>query len=223
MATTPNIGLYKPTRDDYVSVQRDLSNNYELIDDAIGQNNTLINDMDIIVNGNTASVNVTAGQFVTVRNSTIAGITDGIYKAKVNVSSGTSFTSSNLENITGGALNSLNEKFAISSYTASQAITMNGGKGSVAGTDIVVRKNESMCQFFINTTGTSIENGNLFFTIANLGIRPRGVFYAQLINTATYKPVTNGCVYFNTNGEVRYYGDSLSNLGLSISATYIPF
>lgn len=110
MATTPNIGLYKPTRDDYISVQRDLSNNYELIDSAVGQNNTVINDMDIIVNGNTASVNVTAGQFVTVRNSTIVGITDGIYKAKDNVASGTVFTSSNLENITGGALNALIER-----------------------------------------------------------------------------------------------------------------
>lgn len=111
MATTPNIGLYKPTRDDYVSVQRDLSNNYDLIDAAVGQNNTLLNDMDIVINGSSSSDNVTKGQFVTVRNSTITGITDGVYRSKSNKSSGTAFTSSDLEQVTSGTLNFLNEKY----------------------------------------------------------------------------------------------------------------
>lgn len=114
MATSNNLGLYLPVREDYISVKRDLSDNYEVIDAAVGE-------LDVIINGNTASVNVTSGQFVTVINSTITGITDGIYKATANVSAGTAFTSSNLQSVTSGALNDLN----------SQISTLNGNIATI--------------------------------------------------------------------------------------------
>lgn len=124
MAISNNLGLYLPVREDYISVKRDLSDNYEVIDAAVGE-------LDVIINGNTASVNVTSGQFVTVINSTITGITDGIYKATANVSAGTAFTSSNLQSVTSGALNDLN----------SQISTLNGKIASLdAGTYTLVLK-----------------------------------------------------------------------------------
>lgn len=67
-------------------------------------------EIGIVVTGNTASQNVTSGQYVTVRNSTISGISDGLYKASANVSAGTAFTSSNLTAVPNGGLNSLNEQ-----------------------------------------------------------------------------------------------------------------
>lgn len=105
MAVSNNLGMYLPTRDDYISVKRDISDNLALIDAAAG-------NMDIIVNGNTASVNVTSGQFVTVLNSTITGVTDGIYKAVANVAAGVPFVAANLTSPTSGALNELVEQIA---------------------------------------------------------------------------------------------------------------
>ena len=64
----------------------------------------------IVINGNTAAVNVLAGQYVYVKGSTITGITDGLYKAVNAIVSGTAFTSADLDNTdtaTGG-LNALN-------------------------------------------------------------------------------------------------------------------
>lgn len=103
MATSNNLGMYLPTREDYISVKRDISDNLAILDAAAG-------NMDILVNGNTASVNVTSGQFVTVLNSTITGVTDGIYKAVANVAAGVPFVAANLTSPTSGALNELVEQ-----------------------------------------------------------------------------------------------------------------
>lgn len=70
------------------------------------------NGVAVTIEGNKASVNVTSGQYVIVQNSTISGITDGAYKAKANVNAGTSFTSSNLEAVSGGVANSLSDQIA---------------------------------------------------------------------------------------------------------------
>lgn len=70
------------------------------------------NGVAVTIEGNKASVNVTSGQYVIVQNSTISSITDGAYKAKANVSAGTSFTSSNLEAVSGGVANSLSDQIA---------------------------------------------------------------------------------------------------------------
>ena len=67
----------------------------------------MANELDIVIYGDSSTVNITAGQFVSVRNSTITGITDGIYKAANNISANTSINSSDLIAITSGALNEL--------------------------------------------------------------------------------------------------------------------
>lgn len=105
MAVSNNLGLYLPTREDYISITRDISDNLRVIDAAAGQ-------LDIIVSGNTSSVSVLAGQYVTVINSTIEDVIDGIYQATANVSSGTPFIASNLATVTSGALNDLHDLVA---------------------------------------------------------------------------------------------------------------
>lgn len=81
------------------------------------------NELDIVIVGNTASVNVTAGQYVTVRDSTITGITDGIYKATANVAAGTAFVAANLSAVTSGALNDLSGNIANIDSKVSSLIT----------------------------------------------------------------------------------------------------
>ena len=62
----------------------------------------LAGEVGIIVTGDTAAVNVSEGQYVIVQDSTISGITDGLYKAAANVSAGTAFVSANLSAVSGG-------------------------------------------------------------------------------------------------------------------------
>ena len=55
MAVTPNLNLYKPDGEDYVSLSRDLNENYDKIDAAVGSNSDAIAKVDaglaIIVSG----------------------------------------------------------------------------------------------------------------------------------------------------------------------------
>lgn len=69
-------------------------------------------DLAILVSGNTAAVNVTAGQYVVVHGSTITGVSDGLYTAVNNVSSGTPFTAADLSAVSAGGLNDLGAKVA---------------------------------------------------------------------------------------------------------------
>ena len=64
-------------------------------------------DLAILVSGNTAAVNVTAGQYVVVHGSNITGVSDGLYTAVNNVSSGTPFTAADLAAVSTGGLNDL--------------------------------------------------------------------------------------------------------------------
>lgn len=69
-------------------------------------------DLAILVSGNTAAVNVTAGQYVVVHGSTITGVSDGLYTAVNNVSSGTPFTAADLAAVSAGGFNDLGAQVA---------------------------------------------------------------------------------------------------------------
>ena len=73
-------------------------------------NKAPIESLAIPIVGNVASVNVPAGSFVYVKNSTITGITDGLYIAVNAISANTAFTAADLDNTntTVGGLNALN-------------------------------------------------------------------------------------------------------------------
>lgn len=77
------------------------------IAEELAKANAIRDDIGVVINGNKASQNVTSGQYVIVRNSTISGISDGLYKASANIASGTAFTSANLTPVSNGAANSL--------------------------------------------------------------------------------------------------------------------
>lgn len=77
-------------------------------------NKTPIESLAIPIVGNVASVNVPAGSFVYVKNSTISGITDGLYIAVNAITANTAFTAADLDNTTTaeGGLNALNNKLS---------------------------------------------------------------------------------------------------------------
>lgn len=155
MAVTPNLNLYKPSREDYISVTRDISENMDKIDTGYGNLQNSISGVDdtigIVVNGNTSLKNITAGQFVIVKNSTISGVTDGLYTAVNNVASETALVAADLSssNTGDGGLNALNSNLmyafvqAVSATNTSNTITIPkkgvylisllAQKGSVAG------------------------------------------------------------------------------------------
>lgn len=61
----------------------------------------------IMISGDEAIHNVTAGDYVFVINSTITGIADGFYKAVNDVAAGTSFTAADLDDVPIGGLNDI--------------------------------------------------------------------------------------------------------------------
>lgn len=91
---------------DYTPVQnskRPLSSNagYDL-KGAITQDEK---DIAYIINGKRTSTTIPSGQYVLLRNSTIAGKTDGLYKAASAIPANTDLTASYLTDTTGGGLN----------------------------------------------------------------------------------------------------------------------
>ena len=67
-------------------------------------------DLDYIIKGNSSSVSIAAGKFVSVRGSTITGVTDGIYTAAKAIPASTTLDSSYFTAVTGGALNALSDQ-----------------------------------------------------------------------------------------------------------------
>lgn len=67
-------------------------------------------DIAILVKGNQSSVNTTEGQYVLVQNSSIVGISDGLYTAVNSVAANTAFLSTDLAAVSNGGLNSLLDK-----------------------------------------------------------------------------------------------------------------
>ena len=90
------------------------------------------NEVGIVITGNRPSMAVTAGQYVIVRNSTISGITDGLYTANTALSPSTDVTALNLTAVSDGGLNSLSTKIdsAIKNITANATGSATAGENA---------------------------------------------------------------------------------------------
>lgn len=78
----------------------------------------------IVITGKRPSMAVTAGQYVIVRNSTISGISDGLYTANAALSPSTDVTAANLTAVSGGGLNNLRNNLFITRNLTSDEITL---------------------------------------------------------------------------------------------------
>ena len=178
MATSDNLGMYLPTREDYISVKRDITDNLKLIDAATGK-------MDIIVNGNTASVNVTSGQYVTVLNSTITGITDGIYKAVANVAAGVAFVAANLSAPSSGALNEIVDHIVKNAVSCTA-----GAKFAIDGQNCTKVNGMVLVNVYGHTTQAISEND----TILVLPENASGIAYVGVVGYNSSPGVVGGAL-----------------------------
>ena len=91
------------------TVGQELSSQRNTLNQLNTETTTIEQSIAIIINGATASVNVSKGQYVFVKGSTISGAADGLYtyNAVTQKSAGVSFVSSELTPVTSGGLNSL--------------------------------------------------------------------------------------------------------------------
>ena len=82
--------------------------------DAEATEQEIMESMAILVNGDTSAAGAAAGSYVYVKDSTITGVTDGLYKAALAIPANTAIDATYLSAVTGGGLNSLNESLATS-------------------------------------------------------------------------------------------------------------
>ena len=121
MATSTNLGLYLPTRDDYISVKRDISDNMEIIDAAVGSNTSSVSNIDSglayvavkvgnnwqIPSGKTAHI----GDYVIV-NGVFGHATAVLTGGSTNIVENTNWVAE-----TNGSLNNILEKIATQAVT----------------------------------------------------------------------------------------------------------
>lgn len=103
-------------------------------DTALNQNLDLLRDeIGKVVNGNTSALNISAGDFVIVKNSTITSVTDGLYTANNAVSAGTALVAADLTAQPTGAANVLNSNIAtINTWKSSYVKIVRKDTGSLA-------------------------------------------------------------------------------------------
>ena len=83
----------------------------------------LMEGMAILINGNTSATGAAAGQYVYLKDSTITGAADGLYKAAQAIPANTVIDVTYLTSVAGGGLNSLKDTIDISG--TSEAIATN--------------------------------------------------------------------------------------------------
>ena len=89
-------------------------------------------EIGVVITGKRPSIAVTAGQYVIVRNSTISGITDGLYTANAALSPSTDVTAANLTSVSKGGLNSLSTRLddAFKNITATATGSTTAGENA---------------------------------------------------------------------------------------------
>lgn len=120
MATyTTNLNLKKPATSDKIRIA-DFNGNADILDSAIHDNDLLIanlkSDIGIVENTNTASHNISAGQYVIWKGE--------LYTASDAISSGATLSNANMTAVSGGGLNALNSKIA---YYTDVEVTLTSG------------------------------------------------------------------------------------------------
>ena len=84
--------------------------------DAIAALGSSVSDMlGIVIDGNSTPVGAAVGQYVIVKDSTISGVTDGLYTAELAIPANTAIDATYLTEVSNGGFNSLLGAFAIES------------------------------------------------------------------------------------------------------------
>lgn len=169
--------------------------------------------MATIVVGDTSTVNIAAGDLVLVLDSTITGISDGLFKAVSNVSAGTALTSADLDNTdtSKGGYNYF-ENFLGLKYNSYDTSPYN----AVYKTGHVCYIVCDIGTWYNDTPGGPIRKGSLGGTpwVIPAGYRP--VADAEVVDSATgYRIVVSA-----TSGEVDCISDIYAGAVLRFSTCY---
>ena len=129
----------------------------------------------IIINGNTSASTVVPGQYVYLKNSTIAGLTDKLYTYTGSAikTAGNTFTSSELSAVPAGGLNDLYDKgLRLTSY-----------KAPPVDTTFHIYKTNLNTYDHIAICGFTPADSNIHVRIANLD--NNGIYTYQLVDSVT--------------------------------------
>lgn len=168
--------------------------------DAVDAGKVRAEDVGIVITGKRPSIAATAGQYVIVRNSTISGITDGLYTANAALSPSTNVTASNLTAVSGGGLNKLasyynNYKNPTLTTPTAAGITSNSS---------VVRRKGNLVILYVNVRNTNGFTAETWTTIHTLNVHPDTTLQASCAfnsQTATIRIDTSGNVQLYPHGS----------------------
>ena len=143
----------------------------------------LMEGMAILINGDKSATGAAAGQYVYLKDSTITGAADGLYKAAQAIPANTVIDVTYLTAVSAGGLNSLNDSIKTLIKTATETITTNvAGAGATSLTG-----NHHMIACYISGYANSFYLVNniwaveVFYGTAN-GLTPS----ANATHTVTY-------------------------------------
>ena len=157
-------------------------------------NKAPIESLAIPIVGNVASVNVAAGKFVYVKNSTISGITDGLYVAVNAISAGTPFTAADLDN------------------TSTAEGGLNASNISNMSFD-VLWQNPNIAQNFGSLSLQYSSEYKYIVIVINTQV---GYYFSNLVVFNADATITNSEIYMASTSVKRYF--SVSNYTLTIHA-----
>ena len=115
----------------------------------------------VVITGKRPSMAVGAGKYVIVRNSTISGITDGLYTANTTLSPSTDVTAANLTAVSGGGLNSLSSQLnnAFKNINATETGSTTAGTNGWTYVPVTIPNGYRMIAVnSINFSGTDANN-----------------------------------------------------------------
>jgi hypothetical protein len=140
-----------------------------------------------VVNGNTCLLNISIGDYVIVKNSTITGITDGLYTANAAVGAGTAVVQANLTAVSGGGFNALNGNMTITTNE------YNGYGG------LTVLRQGKLRSIFFKSNGMTFPQTN---AILDTQDRPQ-----TLVRVPASTQTNSDCYWasINTNGKMNLY------------------
>lgn len=200
MAVSDNLGLYLPTREDYVSVKRDISDNFEEVDDFAGG---VMNGLAIVADGDT-HIAIASGQYVYIRNNP-NGVSEGMYTANSAISANASIYPANVTSVSGGISNALNGKITTITYNVINPLNgyftkRDAFRAKIKGGVAIV---ESYINFTTeipaNTEFASIETTGIYGSYIVINTSTRAVYYAALRSTGRFESETaipTGYYYF---------------------------
>ena len=115
----------------------------------------------VVITGKRPSIAVGARKYVIVRNSTISGITDGLYTANTTLSPSTDVTAANLTAVSGGGLNSLSSQLnnAFKNINATETGSTTAGTNGWTYVPVTIPNGYRMIAVnSINFSGTDANN-----------------------------------------------------------------